>query len=48
MAKRTNYTWAQWIEHIVGGKESFTNKEVRNIVKSTLSYSTDCWCNGRK
>lgn len=44
MTNKPNYTWAQWIEHIVGDKESFTNAEVRSIVRKTLGYSTECWC----
>lgn len=40
--------WRQFADHIVGDKETFTQKEVRDIVFKTMHYVTDCWINQKR
>lgn len=40
--------WRQFTDHIVGDKETFTQKEVRDIVFKTMHYVTDCWINQKR
>ena len=40
--------WRQFADYIVGNKETFTQKEVRDIVFKTMHYVTDCWINQKR
>ena len=40
--------WRQFTDSIVGDKETFTQKEVRDIVLKTMQYVTDCWVNQKR
>lgn len=40
--------WRDFIDYIVGDKQTFTNKEVRDIVRKTLEYESNCWVNKSK
>lgn len=40
--------WRQFTDSIVGDKETFTQKEVRDIVFKTMHYVTDCWVNQKR
>lgn len=40
--------WQQFTDKIVGNKGSFSNAEVRAIVRKTLEYCSDNWINHRR
>lgn len=35
--------WQQYIDSVVGEKESFTNKEVRDMILNSLKFECDSW-----
>lgn len=35
--------WQDYIDQTVGDKKTYTNDEVRAMVRKTMEYVTDCW-----
>lgn len=37
--------WSDYIDEQVGDKPTFSNNEVRDLIRSALEFECDNWCN---